>query len=73
MPRINFTARNKLYKNIYNNDKYYQLVSETPVDKLSHREKRFLDIASNVAKNSKFDSSKRIGSCLFFEGKGIRC
>jgi hypothetical protein len=51
----------------------YKLVSVQNLDSLRNKDWFYLNMASNVAEDSKFDSSKRLGAVIVGQGKCLLC
>ena len=50
---------------------FYNLTNITPLDKITSKDYKALQIAIVQAEKSNFDSSRRLGACLVFKGQCI--
>ena len=49
----------------------YVLTKKTPLNKISSKDYKALQLAINQAEKSLFDSSRRLGACLVVQGECI--
>lgn len=58
-------------KNIYS-DKYYKLTSMIPISEISQKDRRCIQEAVSISKDSEFHSSQRVGCVILYKGSFVQ-